>query len=175
MTTKNKIVAILTSVTLLIAILATSAWAINRYVYDLLHYLPMVGDYKEKSISVINRVSDYRGDVGAVLDFMQIENDLRENANYQVKLNRFTELLVIKRNFDDKEYEIVFIYNKTNHTVLNTLFSLDVRGEPSTEPDYSIEQRAFGMIDGLPITETQKENIKNNIEVRGISTRHWGN
>ena len=163
MITRNKITTALASLTFVIAILAISAWAINRYVYDLVHYIPIGGNYEEKSISVTNRLYDYHGDVGEILDFRQIENDLMKNSNYFVKLDRHTEYLVIKRNFDDKEYKVEFIYNKTNQTILNTLYSFSVKGEPATEPDYLIEQRAFTMIDGLPITETQKNSIKNNI------------
>jgi hypothetical protein len=33
------------------------------------------------------------------------------------------------------------------------------------EPDYSIEQRFIEMIDGLPLSDFQKQTIKNNVEV----------
>ena len=169
MTLKNKIITSLVSLSLFVVILAISAWAINRYVYDLVHYLPMAGSYQEKSISVIDRVYDSEGDVGEMVDFEKLKNDLKDNINYSIKYFLSYQLL-IKRDFDGKEYRIRFTNSNTRKTSSFMVNSID----PCTEPDYSIEQRANKMIDGLPITETQKNNIKNNIEVRGISTRHWG-
>jgi hypothetical protein len=169
---RHKLMMILSALILLFGILIISAWSINRYVYDLVHYMPLV-TYHEKSLSVIDRTSDNRGDVGERIDLEQIVNDLRKKQDYSVDYRENYDLL-IKRSFGTKEYEIWFM-NREFDTRKTTVFTINAKGELYYEPDYSIEQRAFMMVDDLPITEIQKNNIKNNIEVRGISTTHWGN
>lgn len=85
-----------------------------------------------------------------------MKNKLKDNIKYNINYNPSYQL-VINRTFEEQIFSITFTRNVSHKT---TTFSVSADGVICTEPDYSIEQKAFTTIDGLPITEIQKEKLK---------------
>lgn len=168
MTTKNKIITGLVSLTILFAILIISAWAINRYVYDLVHHVSIFGKCEGKQIGTSTSTSGNKNDkVGELLDLLKIKNDLKNNPHYRVKAGSDVYYLEATRNFNDIEHSIRFtyvIYIGASGSDA-TYFYVKTIGESCAESDYWIEQRFVEMIDGLPLSDSQKQSIKNNVEV----------
>jgi hypothetical protein len=161
MTTKNKIVAILTSVTLLIAILATSAWAINRYVYDWFHNVSLL-PCSEKGITLVNKVHNSEADLGELLDLSKLKNDLNDNPDYKVSEKHLSQDLFVRRKFADKEYLIIFNNYDSRKT---TYYEIRTEFYTCSSPVDPIKQNSEVLINGLPFSETQKKKIRDNISV----------
>jgi hypothetical protein len=136
----------------------------NRYVYDINHYFYIFGKCDGKDIRVDGR-NDNNYKLGESLDLKKIKNDLMGDQNYLIESGSDDYYLGITRNFNDKQYYIRFTNNnvdKITHILVTS------KGDSCTEPDYSIEQRAYKMIDELPLSNEQKKKIKNNIHVPGL-------
>jgi hypothetical protein len=165
---RNKLITILSALISLFAILIISAWAINRYVYDLVHHVSIFGKCEGKQIGTSTSTSGNKNDkVGEFLDLINIKNALKDNQHYRIKAGSDAYYLEVIRNFKDKEYVIRFTnvtYTGASHSDA-TYFYVRTDGELCMEPDYSIEQRFIEMIDGLPLSDFQKQTIKNNVEV----------
>jgi hypothetical protein len=159
---RHKLIKILSTLILIFSVLIISAWAINRYIYDLNHYF-YLKKCEGKEIGVNGR-NDKNYKLDEPLDLKRITNDLRENPNYQIESGSDDYYLGISRNFDDKHYYIRLTNNTADKI---TRIMVTSKGDLCTEPDYAIELRFDEMVNGLPLTDSQKQNIKNRVEARG--------
>ncbi len=158
---RNKFITILSTLILLFAILIISAWVINRYVYDLMHKTELWG-CSGKGVIISNWVQNQQGeDFLELLDISKLANEIKKNTDYEV-FYKHPNYLLIKRRLNNVDYEISFNNSETKKT---TFFKVDSRNEACTEPDYSIEQRVFKIIDELPLSEKEKKILKASISV----------
>jgi hypothetical protein len=161
MTTKNKIITKVVSLSVLVVSFAISAWAINRYFYDWFHNVSLL-PCSEKGITLVNKVHNSEADLGELLDLSKLKNDLNDNPDYKVSEKYPSQDLFVKRKFADKEYLIVFNNYDSRKT---TYYEIRTEFYTCASPVYPIKQSSEVLINGLPFSETQKKKIRDNISV----------
>ncbi len=161
MTKKSKTLIILTSLTLFVAILIPSAWAINRYVYDWFHSVNIF-PCSEKGISMINENSHSEADLDELLDLSKLAIEMKDFPEYKVSVNNPSLDLFIERKFAGKEYTIMFDNYNSRKT---TYYKIISEYYLCTDPAYPIKKNTDELINGLPFTETLKKKIRDNIYV----------
>lgn len=152
-----------------LSILALGSWYINYYVYSWKHHI-LPCDEKEPTLLNFNR--PYGEDLGEKLDLTAILDQVRKNPSYRIMRGE-TNYLVLERLFDGKSYVITL-----NHEKSTTMFYIRGGHRPNTipcsTPDYKILMNTYQMIDDLPLTDAQKQKLKDLTTVRGGYTPHWG-
>jgi hypothetical protein len=180
---KNKVFTILSALFILGFTLILSAWAVNYYIYSWRGYINIhfgiFGRCIGKQIGLSNPNNYSSGSteylngksLGELLDLNKLA--VRANSNYEVSLVE-NYSLSLGRNFNGKKYTI-FLRNKINsETTFRLLGGLSDETEECTAPDYRILQNAYKMIDDLPLTDAQKQKIKDNVVVEGIGSSFVG-
>jgi hypothetical protein len=145
---------------------------INRYVFSFTGVLlSAINLCKYKSIGVgvangHNKKLSYR------IDFVLFASSLRPNGNYELIQNE-NYRLQISRRFNGVKYNMVFEnpVNSASEFNLSTYNSLGypggsiVGGERCTMPGYWIERNVYLMIKDLPLSDSQKAELRENVVV----------
>lgn len=176
MTSKTK--KILVSVSAVIMSLLIAAWGLNRYYYSwtglLLSKIDLC-DYK--SVSVMGN-NGYPKQMSFRLDPQFIAQEMSKHENYKVNARYNGDGAVVMRNFDGVIYKLFFQARGGSFLSFDLGTGLNdpryewpvTGGERCATPSYVLRKNAFKMIDDLPMTVEQKDELKGSVWVIPTST-----
>ena len=165
---------VLLGLVLIIAIL----FVVNRYIYSWTGLISSKVDLcRYKSVSVLGE-NGYPKQMSFRFETQYIAGEMSKNDKYMANNNYNGGGAVVSRNFDGVIYELYFQNRGENYEGFNLGTSLDdpkytfpaVGGEKCTTPSYFLKKNVFIMINDLPLTIEQKEELKKNVWVVHVST-----
>lgn len=115
-------------------------------------------------------------------DPQYIAREMHKNPNYQVSNFYNNRGAVVTRRFGNINYQISFQNSRGSYEGFNLNTSTDdekysfpsVSGENCTIPSYKIKENVFTMIDDLPLTDSQKAEMKEYVSVTYVFRgRFW--
>ncbi len=109
-------------------------------------------------------------------DLQSIAQEMSSNPNYEVKSYFKNRGVVVTRNFGDTNYQISFQNSRGNYKGFNLNTSTDdkkysfpsVAGENCTTPSYKLKDNVNIMIEDLPLTDWQKDEMKKYVKVATV-------
>jgi hypothetical protein len=153
-------------------------FVVNRYFYSWTGLLFSKIDFCDyKSVSVLGN-NGYPKPMSFRFEPQIIAQEMSKNSNYQVN-NRYNgNGAVISRNFNGVIYKLYFENRGGSFEGFNLGTGIDdprydfpaTGGEKCTAPSYLLRKNVFTMIDDLPLTPEQKEELKENVWVVPVST-----
>lgn len=152
-----------------LSIFVAGSWYINYYVYSWKHLI-LPCDQKEPTLLNFNR--PYGEDLGEQFDLEEILNKVKKNPNYYDSIGDKKGIDII-RKFDGYVYEIR-LRNDRETTKYEIMGGMRPNTIPCSTPDYKILMNTYQMIDDLPLTDAQKQKLKDLTTVRGGYTPHYG-
>jgi hypothetical protein len=154
-----------------LVLLGVIAFYVDYYYYSWTSFVQPFGcRYKEIGYSEVSLEQKY--------DLLELAENMNSNPKYNLHYDSVTKSsLSVSRIFNDVSYTIQFSsynlpgrgYNKVSFS--NTL-TIDIdtssikQSETSITPNYYIIKNISRMIDEMPLTDIQKEELKNNVVVR---------
>ncbi len=164
---RNKLKYIILIICSIFFITGFSLWAINYYLYSWTTQVNLLFPCTEKHIWIRDTSKGSKGEIfDDYLDLNRLADKVRlSSSNYNVILND-GYLLNLRRLFNGKVYSLTF---KNDDKLKTTKFSfsggLSGENEDCSVPDYYILQNAYQFINDLPLTETQKKKLRDNLRV----------
>lgn len=109
-------------------------------------------------------------------DLQYIAKEMLTNPNYEVKSYFNNRGVVVSRRFGEINYQISFQNSRGNYEGFNLNTSIDdekysfpsVTGENCTTPSYKLKDNVNKMIEDLPLTDSQKEEMKKYVRVNNV-------
>ena len=109
-------------------------------------------------------------------DPQYITQEMLKNPNYEVNSYYKGRGAVVTRKFGDINYQISFQNSRGSYEGFNLNTSTDIEkhsfpsvsGENCTTPSYILKDNIFIMIDDLPLTDLQKEEMKKYVRVATV-------
>lgn len=136
-------------------------------------------EYKTVAVAVKN---GFPQKLSYDFDLPSIAREMRKNPNYQAGSYYHNRGAVVVRKFGNINYQISFQNSGGSYEGFNLNTSADnekyslpsIVGENCTTPNYKLKENVFIMIDDLPLTDTQKFEMKNYVSVVSVSGgRMW--
>jgi hypothetical protein len=153
------------------SILAVGSWYINYYVYSWTYYI-LPCDEKKPMLLNFNR--PYGEDLGEQLDLEKLKTEISKKSNFEPpRYSPYTHVIEVEKRYDGKPY-IIRLSNEKNTTKYEIMGGMRPNTIPCSTPDYKILMNTYQMIDELPLTDAQKQKLKDLTTVRGGYTPHWG-
>lgn len=156
-------------IALLIVILL--AMLVEFYVFSWFGFLRQKADLCQHKSVTIAEAKDNRQRLSFDYDIRFIAAEMRKKENYLVK-ETHPEVVVIFRKFDDVIYRITFIGYGTPQPGVSIGTYIEAEssqfqwgGEKCSAPNYVLKEKMFAMIDDLPFTEVQKDEVKQSVKV----------
>ncbi|HQU82324.1 MAG TPA: hypothetical protein PKY59_04325 [Pyrinomonadaceae bacterium] len=148
-------------------------FVINRYVYSWMGLMLSKIDFCEhKSVSVLGD-NGYPVPTSFRFDTQYIAREMSKNENYAVNDRYNGGGTVVSRNYDGVIYNLYF----NNQENGNGRFKLGTGiyypqykfgsygGEKCTTPSYALKRNVFTIIEDLPLTNEQKNELKQHVHV----------
>jgi hypothetical protein len=156
-------------------LIAAILYLINGYLFSWFGFVLSAAQLCEyKSVSVMGD-NGYPVPLSFRVDPQYIAQEMSKKENYQVN-NRYSGGgAKISRNFDGVNYEIFFQTGKEFNlgtSLPSPRFPYIVGGAKCYTPSYILRDNIFIMIDDLPVTDDQKNEMKNHVWV--IPVIHGG-
>ncbi len=109
-------------------------------------------------------------------DLQHIAKEMHKNPNYEVKSYFNDRGVVVSRRFGEMNYQISFQNSRGSYEGFNLNTSIDnekysfpsVTGENCTTPSYRLKDNVNKMIDDLPLTDSQKNEMKKYVRVTNV-------
>ncbi len=109
-------------------------------------------------------------------DLQYIAKEMLTNPNYEVKSYFNNRGVVVSRRFGEMNYQISFQNSRGSYEGFNLNTSIDnekysfpsVTGENCTTPSYRLKDNVNKMIDDLPLTDSQKNEMKKYVRVTNV-------
>jgi hypothetical protein len=165
------------SIIIILVCVVTAAVVVNRYFYSWTGLLlSQINFCSYKSVST-GGYNGYPVPMSFRFDTQFIAQEMSRNNSYVVS-NRYNgDGALVSRNFDG----VVYIMYFESHGVNAEGMKLDtglfrdnlppgVGGEKCTTPSYSLEKKVFAMINDLPLSESQRDELKQHVWVVPTST-----
>jgi hypothetical protein len=169
----KKILLSILGVILGLSILIVGSLLIDNYVYSW-HILRCDG----KAPFIKNSSAyPYGKDLDEKLDLESIAKSLHNNSSFEFpKYNPYTDSIVITKRFEGKSYIISFRNNNIHKPeAITTKYDIGggMSGDtiPCSTPNYRVLMNTHQMIDDLPLTDAQKQKLKDFTGVGGY--RGW--
>ena len=166
---------ILNSLAVLIASIIIAV-SIDYYNYSWTGFLfSKVGlcEYKTVTVPVKN---SFPQKLSYDFDLQHIAKEMHKNPNYEVKSYFNNRGVVVSRRFGEINYQISFQNSRGSYEGFNLNTSIDdekysfpsVTGENCTTPSYKLKDNVNKMIEDLPLTDSQKEEMKKYVRVHSV-------
>jgi hypothetical protein len=110
-----------------------------------------------------------------------IAEEMLKEANYEVNSYYHNRGTVVARKFGNINYQISFQNSRGSYEGFNLNTSTDGEkysfpstvGEKCTTPSYKLKENVFFMIDDLPLTDSQKDEMKEYVSVISVCRRRF--
>lgn len=153
--------------------IAVILFVTNRYFYSWAGLISnKVGFCEYKTVSVPGH-NGYPKQMSFRFDPQIIAREMSKNKNYQVNDHYNGNGALISRNFDGVIYKLYFENRGGSFEGFNLGTGIDdpgydfpaVGGEKCTTPSSLLKKNTFTVIDDLPLTDQQKNELKKNVWV----------
>ena len=156
------------------ALVVVSLIVVDRYVISLTGYaLGAAGLCKHKSVHVAG-YNGYPQELSFVPDFQTIAHELRNKSSYRIDLRDYQ--VTVTRKFNDVEYNLI-LEKRVRDGVSTGLFDLNTYpryavkdltfdsrdGEPCATPNAILDANVYAIIDDLPLTAAQKNELQGHV------------
>lgn len=174
----NRKIQILLSLLLVLILTIVILFLINRHFYSWTGLILSKIDFcNYKSVSVLGD-NGYPKPMSFRFEPQYIAQEMSKNENYEVNNNYNGGGAIVSRNFNEVIYQLYFQNRGGSFEGLNLgtrlgdpkYSFLSVGGEKCTTPSYLLKKNVFIMIDDLPLTREQKEELKESVWVVPVST-----
>lgn len=144
---------------------------VNRYFYSWTGLISSkIGLCRHKTVSVLGD-NGYPKRMSFRFEPQSIAREMAKNKNYKVNGNYNGGGAVVSRNFDGVIYKLYFENRGGSFEGFNLGTSLDdprfdfptFGGEKCTMPSNTLRKNVFVMIDDLPLTQEQKNELKDSV------------
>lgn len=109
-------------------------------------------------------------------DLQYTAQEMENNPNYEVKSYFNNRGVIVNRRFGEMNYQISFQNSRGSYEGFNLNTAIDdekysfpsVAGENCTIPSYRLKDNLNKMIEDLPLTDSQKEEMKKYVRVANV-------
>jgi hypothetical protein len=153
-----------------LALLSVISVAVDYYFYSWTSFVKPFGcEYKSIGVRKDNDKLEQE------YDLVQIGNEIKINPNYTIESWYNEKRLFISRMFGDIRYNIhIEKYTSGNYKFTKSYFSnynsnspkpSSPHGEKPTTPTHYIKSNIYQMIEEMPLTDAQKDELKSKVQI----------